>query len=220
MSASYLEKVSRVYLDRVGRGLMLSSRDLERVLRWQKAGIPEFIVVQAIEDAFDARKPGRVSSIAFAAPFVERAANQWRAKQAGADNGSIDRQEEWEEGLLRLIRRLETFRDAGKEMGLIDVVNFAITELKAILQRWQVTPNYELQKALGRLEEEVFESARLTLHPLEQLELDRSVNNALEHAGCDSEQSRALTRASFMRRRLRQKTGLPVFEINVGGGWS
>ena len=95
MSASYLEKVSRVYLERAGRGLMLSSRDLEWVLRWQKSGIPEFVVMQAVEDAFDARKPNRVSSIAFATPFVERAANQWRAKQAGADNDSIDRQEEW-----------------------------------------------------------------------------------------------------------------------------
>ena len=199
---------------------MLSSRDLEWVLRWQKSGIPEFVVMQAVEDAFDARKPNRVSSIAFAAPFVERAANQWRAKQAGADNDSIDRQDEWEEGLLTLIQRLETFRDAGKDMNLVDVVNFAITELKAILQCWQVRPNYDLQTALERLEEEVFESARLTLHPLEQLELDRSVDNALEHAGCDSEQSRALTKASFMRRRLRQRTGLPVFEINSGGGWS
>jgi len=219
MSPDYIQKVGNAFLQCSGRGLMLSPRDQELVASWEKAGIPSDVVIQGIEAAFEDRPTRRVNSIAFASSSIERAAKTWRSRRVGSGDESIDHRAEWETALDELLMRLHRGKKDQKDGAMHEIFDIAILGIEEIGKEWRKTPGYSVPTALEQLEDRVYNEALNTLHPLERLELERAVEGALDREHLNAPSIRAQTKRAFTHRRIRKRTGLPVFEIDPSGGW-
>ena len=86
---TFLRVVEQTFLALKGSGLMLSPRDVERVLAWEGMGAPAHVVCTAIVDAFSSHQrahgedatPPR--SLAYCAPAVDDAIAAWRKRMVG-----------------------------------------------------------------------------------------------------------------------------------------
>jgi hypothetical protein len=219
MNPEYIQKVGHAFLQHSGRGLMLSPRDQELVARWEKAGIPSDIVIQGIEAAFESKPARRVHSISFVSSSVERAAKTWRNRRIGAGDEGIDHVSEWDVALKHLQGRLSQAKAAQPDETLSGVFDLAIDEIQRIDREWRTISSYSIHDALESVEARIYEEALGVLPPLERLELERAVEIALDQESTNTPAIRAETRRAFTRRRLRQRVGLPVFEIDPSGGW-
>jgi hypothetical protein len=84
----YFRTIAREFLKRRGAPFFLSPRDAEIISGWERRGIPLSVVLEGIERAFERTKPGRpdtgkILSLAFCAPKVERAFDIQREKTVG-----------------------------------------------------------------------------------------------------------------------------------------
>ena len=84
MNRAYLGQIERAFLQHAGRGLMLSPRDNEYVVRWERAGVPTWVVIGGIRVGFANSNRGRAPSrLAHVVPAVERAIKAWREGSVG-----------------------------------------------------------------------------------------------------------------------------------------
>jgi len=72
LKTQYVETITRAFLEKVGRGLMLSPKDYRLLDRWYRAGIPSEVVVAAIDTAFDTPVSRRIHSLSFVAQSLNR----------------------------------------------------------------------------------------------------------------------------------------------------
>ncbi len=79
---NYIREVEAYFLHLAGRGVMLSSRDVELVRAWRDQGAPVEVVCRGILDAFDAKD--NVRSVAQCRKAVEAEVEAWRGREAGA----------------------------------------------------------------------------------------------------------------------------------------
>ncbi len=86
----YFREVAKAFLDRRGAPFLLSARDLAIISEWEKRAVPLKAVLEGIERAFEGggagRHPsGKVMSLAFCQPQVEKAFARYRDRRAGAE---------------------------------------------------------------------------------------------------------------------------------------
>lgn len=86
---NYYRAISRAFFARRGAPFFLSASDLALVAEWEGRGIPLAVVLEGVERAFDGGEPGRrpagkVLSLAFCGPQVERAFARHRDRRTGA----------------------------------------------------------------------------------------------------------------------------------------
>ena len=79
---AYVRVVEEAFLRSAGRGLMLSARDLDLVLRWQRAGYPLHVVTDAIETCMQSAS-ARVYGLSYTQPAVEEAFTHWSRRREG-----------------------------------------------------------------------------------------------------------------------------------------
>jgi hypothetical protein len=89
LSPIYFKTISRAFFARRGAPFFLSARDLALVGEWESRGIPLAVVLEGLERAFDGggagRRPqGKVLSLAFCGPQVEKAFARHLDRRAGS----------------------------------------------------------------------------------------------------------------------------------------
>jgi hypothetical protein len=88
--SAYYREAAKAFLDRRGAPFLLSARDVALIAEWEKRGVPLEVVLEGIERAFEGGRTGRhpagkVMSLAFCAPQVEKAFARHRDRRAGAE---------------------------------------------------------------------------------------------------------------------------------------
>ena len=88
--STYYREVAKGFLDRRGAPFLLSARDLALIAEWEQRGVPLQVVLEGIERAFEGggtgRHPsGKVMSLAFCGPQVEKAFARHKDRRAGAE---------------------------------------------------------------------------------------------------------------------------------------
>lgn len=84
----YFRTIAREFLTRRGAPFFLSPRDAEIISGWERRGIPLSAVLEGIGRSFDKTRPGRpnkgkILSLAFCAPQVERSFDLYRERHVG-----------------------------------------------------------------------------------------------------------------------------------------
>lgn len=112
MSPIFYRTISRAFFARRGAPFFLSARDLALVGEWENRGIPLAVVLEGLERAFDGGGPGRrpagrVLSLAFCGPQVEKAFARHRDRRAGAATRVAPRTEKRDRAAAEAARFLE-----------------------------------------------------------------------------------------------------------------
>lgn len=111
-SPEYFRTISRAFFARRGAPFFLSARDLSLVGEWESRGIPLAVVLEGLERAFDGGGPGRrpegkVLSLAFCGPQVERAFARHRDRGTGTAARVAPRAEKRDRAAAEAARFLE-----------------------------------------------------------------------------------------------------------------
>jgi hypothetical protein len=86
--ARYFQEISRAFIERRGAPFLLSSRDIDLLSSWEKAGLPLSVVLEGIDLAFEpgpgrSGARGRAVTLAFCRAQVERAFERHRDRRVG-----------------------------------------------------------------------------------------------------------------------------------------
>ena len=73
---------------------------------------------------------------------------------------------------------------------------------------------------LSTIEDRLYFQLIEVIDPAVRIELERTVDQAMASMKFRSASTREDTRRALVRKRLRQSYGVPVFEIDLAGGWS
>jgi len=84
----YYREIAAAFLRHRGAPFFLSAKDVEIVAGWERAGIPPAVVLEGLEDAFEAARPnarprGKVLSLAYCEIPVARAWERHRDRKIG-----------------------------------------------------------------------------------------------------------------------------------------
>jgi len=111
---AYYREVAKAFLDRRGAPFLLSARDVALIAEWEKKGLPLEVILEGIERAFEGggagRHPsGKVMSLAFCAPQVEKAFARHKDRRAGAEGRVKPRAAKKERAAAEVNRFLASF---------------------------------------------------------------------------------------------------------------
>ncbi len=120
----YYRTISRAFFARRGAPFFLSARDLALVAEWESRGLPLAVVLEGLERAFDGGAPGRrpagkVLSLAFCGPQVERAFARHRDRRTGAAARVPPRTEKRDRAASEVARFLERLPPGLEALGPI-----------------------------------------------------------------------------------------------------
>jgi hypothetical protein len=119
--SAYYREAAKAFLDRRGAPFLLSARDVALIAEWEKRGIPLGVVLEGIERAFEGggtgRHPaGKVMSLAFCGPQVEKAFARHRDRRAGAEVRVRPRAEKKERAAAEVNRFLASLPPGADEV--------------------------------------------------------------------------------------------------------
>lgn len=226
MTPEYFAAVEQAFLTALGRGVLLSARDVETVLRWEKAGHPVHIVVEAIEQALvDA--PRRVRGLAYVTPAVEEAVATWRRRRLG-ENAFDDHGLGDDDGHVptagaavtaafdALLGRIEVAGQAQTDPVLRGVLRDAWVGVRDARDRCARTPGLDPVATLRAVEREVEEAATVVLPLPVRLEVEAQVDVTLAAERRRAEPAAfAEVRAAQLWRAVRARVGLPALVLRL-----
>lgn len=119
--SAYYREAAKAFLDRRGAPFLLSARDVALIAEWEKRGVPLGVVLEGIERAFEGggtgRHPaGKVMSLAFCGPQVEKAFARHRDRRAGAEVRVRPRAEKKERAAAEVNRFLASLPSGADEI--------------------------------------------------------------------------------------------------------
>jgi len=209
MDTAYLAAVERAFLQRAGRGLMLSPADIALVTQWARAGVPVSVVLEGIDAAF-VRLPSRPPrGLTFVRAGVEAAFAAHRARQAGGGSSeSMPARSAAEPAARRLFEAAEAQGDA--------VVAQALSEAaRACVALGDLAD----AASIDAIERALLDRLRAHLSPSDAgamlMEIDARC--AHERRGSSPEVWLSVREAQF-ERALRARAGLPARLADIGGG--
>lgn len=214
---NYFSEIEAAFIRRRGRNLLLSPVDWTLIESWQKSDIPLHLILQSIEDVFDARdkKPTKraVKSLSYCKDEVEARYAEWLAAQVGKSSGTDDSTENASEGEIRehLLKVLAEFRSTTSKLsGKKDKSFEAIAKkLEDLIESGKAGEELELK--LEELDEEVDGK-------LKAIAADDATMRDLEISM--AEYKRKMDEASYQKtfdlmltKKLREKTEVPRFSL-------
>jgi hypothetical protein len=107
----YYQTIAKVFIERRGAPLFLSSKELDLVSQWEKRGIPLRVVLEGIRASFERpeprfRKRRKPHTLDYCNTFVLRAFDQYRDRCVGQKREEIPGEEErWETRVRREVER-------------------------------------------------------------------------------------------------------------------
>lgn len=221
---AYFEAVEAHFIRLRGRPLILSPRELERAAGWHREGIPLRVVCRGIDSYFAKRfkRPEarqRAVSLEYCEEFVHRAHEESRQLAVGGAAESapvVQGRGELEQGLQRLLQRLQQARAAQEESGhttLVQALERSVDTVTRLLGRQNLSVQ-DAEAELEPLDHEVTEELLGTTSPV----LFRQVREA-----CDAEMKElagtmdpALYQSTLQRmtlRRLRNTSRIPEISL-------
>ena len=209
MDTAYLAAVERAFLQRAGRGLMLSPADIALVAQWARAGVPVGVVLEGIEAAF-VRPPSRAPrGLSYVRASVEAAFSAYRARQAGGGaSGPAAPRAVAEPAARRLTEAAEAQADALVAQALRDAARAceALGELADAA-------------SVDAIERALLDRLRAHLSPSDAGVMLREIDArcAQERRGSSPEVWLSVREAQF-ERALRARAGLPARLADIGGG--
>jgi hypothetical protein len=226
----YLLAIEETFNRRRGAPHLLSPRDWAMADAWRQAGVPLRIVLQGIENCFDAferRAPGprRINSLSYCRQEVLSLYDLYLGLH-GPGAGRPDAPAASEgvprlaKHLGRLIRRLKEAATAASADGRDPLVG-AVAESAAEVRRLRTSLRGDggvdpaaVETNLVRLDAVLVERAQAMLTEEERFAVEREVEAALgEAAGTMSPAALVATRAAARARRIRRHARLPRLSL-------
>lgn len=225
----YLLAIEETFNRRRGAPHLLSPRDWAMADAWRQAGVPLRIVLQGIENCFDAferRGPGprRINSLSYCRQEVLSLHDLYLGLH-GPEAGrpavpAQDGAPRLAKHLGRLIRRLREAATAASADGRDPLVG-ALAESAAEVRRLRKSLQGDggadpaaVEATLARLDALLVERAQSTLTDEERVAVDREIESALGDAGGTmSASALEATRAAARARRIRQRARLPRLSL-------
>lgn len=149
----YFEEIAKHFLERRGAPFFLSAKDLDLVSSWERTGVPLPAVLEGIERAFAARRPGapargKVLALSFCRAQVEASFERHRERKVGGERRPpASGKDKWpeiraevERFLGKIPKGLEALRpvfvEAAAELAKPSVSEEALERLEAELERF------------------------------------------------------------------------------------
>jgi hypothetical protein len=222
---TYFRAVEEEFARRRGASMLLSPRDWSLIGEWMEAAVPLRVVLQAINNVFDAfarRAPAgrRINSLAYCKQEVVALHDLYRtlhAVEAGRPGGPEDVSgiSAAARHLGRLARRVRVSMALASEAGrdpLVASLARVAAELKHLrkeIKGGTLGPRF-LEERLRRLDEELLDAARASLPEGEAATLESAADRALGPAAARmSPEARDRTRRAHQARLLRESARLP-----------
>ncbi len=205
----FVAAVAEHFVNRRGRGTMLSPADLACLADWERAGVDAAAVIRGIDEAV--RRGGEIRSLPQCRWAVEE---ERRRSQAGARGPGDDRLAEnsLDEKLAALAAALEdAARDAAGARAKAAIRDAAAAARK--LAEGAETGNaVKVQNELDEIEKELFVEIRKTLTAGDAADLKRDARGELRGRELEADVARRTVRA-ITARKLRERFRLPSFTI-------
>ena len=237
---AYFGAIEEAFSRRRGAPLLLSPRDWGLISDWQRRGVPLRIVLQGIEncfDAFDRRAPGarRINSLSYCRQevlslfeiYLGLHGGAFDATREGSSIAQPSASRVVARHLGRLARRVKEampHASAAHHDTLVGALASTAAELRRLRKALAAGPPalQSLETDLARLDASLLEAARTALGPEEvariEAEAEAAPGRALERM---SQAARLTTLQAAAARLLRQRCRLPrltLFEAPSGTG--
>jgi hypothetical protein len=221
----YYRAVEEAFVRRRGAAMLLSPRDWSLIGEWKEAGIPLRVVLQGIDnifDAFERRAPAgrRINSLSYCRQEVlalHELYHVLHAAEAGrptsvartAGGGAAVRH------LGRLARRVREAMAVASEAGrdrLVGCLAEVAAELKHLRKdiKGGISDPHALEERLRRFDDNLLAATRDALAGSELAGLERAADLALGRAGDRmTPEARERTRRTALAALLRRAVGLP-----------
>jgi hypothetical protein len=211
VKAQYFQTVERIFLESTGRGLVISESDRYCIERWFSAGVPLDVVGRAVADSCSNRETP-VRSLSLADRDVEKYFKAWKSRQVGADRTVVN---SYAAAFDAWLIAFESHSDAG-------ITGPASKQTAALLRtlRVETTDARLLQSGLKRAESFFYGSVWESLDQEVRSVLVDAVDDSFAKNGDALLDDRDELRLRMRNKKLRQRFKLPVFEIQLDGGWS
>ena len=211
MKAQYFQTVERIFLESTGRGLVISESDRYCIERWFSAGVPLDVVGRAVA-ASCSNRDTPVRSLSLADREVEKYFKAWKSRQVGADrtvtNSYLAAFDSW-------LGSFEANHDAAMTRQAFEQTAELLRTLRA-----ETTDAGLLQSGLERAESFFYELVWETLDSEARVTLLDTVEESFAQNGYALSEDREALSRRMRNKKLRQRFKLPVFEIQLDGGWS
>lgn len=210
MKAQYFQTVERIFLESTGRGLVISESDRYCIERWFSAGVPLEVVGRAVTESCSNRETP-VRSLSLADREVEKYFKAWKSRQVGADRTvSASYSASFDAWIAKF--------EAQDSVTKIQVPIEQTVELLRTL-RAETADARLLQAGLNRAELFLYDALWRTLDMGVRSTLMDAVEKSVAQHGPALSDNRDELRIRMRNKKLRQRFNLPVFEIQLDGGW-
>lgn len=230
----FYRAVEEAFVRRRGAPLLLSPRDWALIGTWKEGGVPLRIVLQGIDNVFDAwerrsalaPRARRINGLAYCRQEVQSLHDLYRmlhAPAAGRPEGSPGAGPLLALHLGRLLRSVRLAMAAASEAGRDRLVG-ALAATAAELRRQRkeaksgALPPAAIEAVLERLDAGLLAAGRETLGGEEVRAFEKEAGEGLEpmRARMNAE-ALASTRAAFLARALRRRLALPRLTLFDAG---
>ena len=206
-AADFVATVAEHFIERRGRGAMLSPADLSCLAAWEDEGIGAATAVRGIDETF--RRGGEIRSLRQCRWAVEE---ERRKTQAGAARAAED-----EPPLEGKLAALAAALDEAAR-GAAAAYREATEEAAAAVRKLAAEPGrdgaraVEMQTALDAVEDDLLVRIEAAVLPAERAALEAAAREKLRGRALSAEVARRTVRAITLRE-LRRRLRLPSFAI-------
>ncbi|HUU57028.1 MAG TPA: hypothetical protein VMW93_06785 [bacterium] len=207
-AADFVATVAEHFIERRGRGAMLSPADLSCLAAWEDEGIGAATAVRGIDETF--RRGGEIRSLRQCRWAVEE---ERRKAQAGAAARAADEEPPLEGKLAALAAALD---EAAR--GAAAAYRPAVEDAAATVRKLAAEPGREgagaaeMQTALDAVEDDLLVRIEAAVLPAERAALEAAAREKLRGRDLSAEVARRTVRAITLRE-LRRRLRLPSFAI-------
>lgn len=196
---------------------MLSARDVERVLRWARAGYPLHIVTEIIQARMQVAPP-RVRGLAYVATAVEEAVASWMRLREGEPTGAAAPATPASEGWTGLLDQLVSVGQAADEPAK-SVLRVAWRLTRDAQSRCAADPTIDPVEHLAEVEAELegvaLEALDLDIRQLIEARVDLELAAERRIA---APEAFAETRRAHVWRAVRRRLGIPRLRLMFAKG--
>jgi hypothetical protein len=204
----FIAAVAEHFVNRRGRGTMLSPADLACLADWERAGVDAAAAIRGIDEAF--RRGGEIRSLRQCRWAVE----ERRRSQAGARSPGDDRlgEKSLDEKLASLAAALEDAARDAPDARAKAAIHDAAAAARKLAEGAETGNAVKVQNELDEIENGLFTEIENTLTAGDAADLERDARGELRGRELEADVARRTVRA-ITTRKLRERFRLPSFTI-------
>ncbi len=205
----FIAAVAEHFVNRRGRGTVLSPADLACLADWERAGVGAAAVIRGIDEAF--RRGGEIRSLRQCRWAVEEERRRSRAGTRGPGEGRLA-EKSLDEKLASLAAALEDAARDAADARAKAAIHDAAAAARKLAEGTETGNAVKVQNELDEIEKELFVEIRKTLTAGDAADLKRDARGELRGRELEAEAVRRTVRA-ITARKLRERFRLPSFTI-------